>query len=223
MINPTSTVRRTAVVVGVIYAAVLYLSGVHHDAGAKQALSYVPTALVILVALWDVWLWKAAWFHRLSQRPLISGTWSTTLTPTAESRIPEGGNRGPIEAYVVIRQTYWSIAVRQYTAESTSDSKASMWNNPKGGSARTLTFTYANQPRQVLEGRSRHHLGTTALDIVGMKPTTVTGDYFTDRYTKGDMTLTFVDRSTDHDSFATAQQHVQGAHVQGASDGDAEA
>lgn len=209
MASPATTVRLTATVVGVAYAAALYFSGIHIQAGAKQALSYLPTILTFLVALWDIWLWRIPWLQRLAKRPWIAGIWSATLTPTATSHIPPDGNRGPIKAYVVINQTFWSTRVRQYTAESRSDSRASIWGDTVSGSDRTLTYTYANRPRQELEDRSRPHLGTAGLDIVGLRPSTMTGDYFTDRYTKGDMVLHLIDRTTDYADFASAEQHCQ--------------
>jgi len=84
-----------------------------------------------------------------------------------------------------------------------------MWSETTGGSDRTLTYTYANRPRQELENRSRPHLGTAALDVVGLRPSIITGDYFTDRYTKGDMTLHLVDRTTGYADFASARKHCQ--------------
>lgn len=207
MARPTAAVRLTATAVGVIYAAALYLSGVHIQAGAKHALSYLPTVLVLGVAAWDLWLWRLPGVHKISKRPLLAGTWVASLVPTAASHIPEGGNRGPIEAYIVINQTYWSIAVRQYTAESTSDSRAEMWDASTSSPGSTLTFTYFNRPRRELEQRSQTHLGTAALDVVGLTPTVMTGEYFTDRYTKGDMSLQLCDRSTNHSDFAAARAH----------------
>jgi hypothetical protein len=207
MTRPATTVRLTATIVGAAYAGALYISGVHIQAGARQALSYLPTVLVFLVALWDIWLWRLPFVQLLSKRPWIAGIWSATLTPTAASVIPTGGNRGPIEAYVIIKQTFWSVGVRQYTIESRSDSRATMWSETTGGSDRTLTYTYANRPLQELEHRSHPHLGTAALDVVSLRPSTITGEYFTDRYTKGDMRLRLVDRSTDYPDFASAQEH----------------
>jgi SMODS-associating 2TM, beta-strand rich effector domain len=209
MARPATAVRLTATAVGAVYAAALYVSGVHIQAGAKQALSYLPTVLVFLVVLWDIWLWRLPVLQNLAKRPWISGIWSASLTPTAASVIPAGGNRGPITAYVIIKQTFWSIGVRQYTAESRSDSRGTIWSETSGGSERTLTYTYANRPRQELEHRSRPHLGTAALDIVGLRASTITGDYFTDRYTKGDMMLHLVDRTTGYADFASAEEHCQ--------------
>lgn len=207
MDNPAVVVRRTAVVVGAAYAGALYLSGVHLQAGPKEALSYLPTLAVLMVTLWDVWLWRQPFVHRFAHRPLLAGTWRATLKPTADSHIPQDGNRGPIEAYVVITQSYWSVNVRQYTVESRSESKAAMWSGGSRSSSKTLTFTFANVPKQELESRSRSHLGTAALNVVGAQPRILSGYYFTDRYTKGDMTLALFDRSVDHPDFDSAQAH----------------
>ena len=211
MTRPAAAIRVTAVAVSGAYAIALYLSDVHIQDGAKKALSYLPVVLTLLVTAWDLWLWRLPVVQKLSRRPLLLGTWRTTLTPTAASHIPDGGNRGPIEAYVIIHQTYWSLDVRQYTAESRSDSRASLWSNSASQAVRTLIYTYSNQPRREFEQRSQPHLGTSALDIVGMKPMSITGDYFTDRYTKGDMSLVLVDRTTDHADFDAARSHCQAA------------
>jgi SMODS-associating 2TM, beta-strand rich effector domain len=209
MARPAGAVRLTAVAVGAAYAGVLYLTGVHLQAGWKQSLSYLPTAATLVVALWDVWLWRQPGLHRLARRPLLLGTWKAILSPTDESHIPPGGDRGPIEAYVVINQSYWSISVCQYTRESRSESRAGVWIGDGAGPNRRLTFTYANSPKQQFESRSRAHLGTTSLDIVGNCPPSLSGYYFTDRYTKGDIVLTLFDRGVAHSSFDSARAHCE--------------
>jgi hypothetical protein len=207
--RPSTTVRVVATLAALAYAGALYLSGVHLQTGVKEAVGYLPTLLALLIALWDLWLWHLLVLQRLSRRPWLAGLWAVTLRPTAESRIPSGGNRGPIEAYVVIKQSFWSIAVRQYSAESRSESHASVWASSSG--ANLLTYMYENRPRQEFEDRSRAHLGTTALDVVGLRPEVVHGEYFTNRYTKGDIDLRFVDRTTNHADFASAQAHANAA------------
>lgn len=209
MARPGTAIRITATTASAAYAVALYVSGIHIQAGAKQALSYLPTAITFLVTLWDLWIWRLPVLQRLAKRPWIAGTWSATLTPTAASHIPAGGNRGPIKAYVIITQTFWSIGIRQYTAESRSDSIAAVWSQLADHPDSTLTYNYANRPRQEFETRSHPHLGTAALDVVGLRPSSITGDYFTDRYTKGDMTLRLVDRTRGHTNYASAREHCQ--------------
>jgi hypothetical protein len=212
--RPSTTTRIVATLVGLAYAVALYLSGVHLQHGVKDIVAYLPTVATFLVGAWDVWLWHLPGAQQMSGRPWLTGTWAATLQPTVDSHIPEGGNRGPITAYVVIKQSFWSIAIRQYTAESRSESRAAAWADASGGNQ--LTYMYANRPRQELEGRSRPHLGTTALDVVGLRPSGLTGEYFTDRYTKGDMALRLVDRTTKHIDFASAQAHCEhAAHLHG--------
>ncbi len=72
---------------------------------------------------------------------------------------------------------------------------------------RSLAFLYENNPEQRHQARSPRHLGSCTLDSTNQAPKEITGVYFTDRYTKGDMTLTLVDRSTGHPSFSAAEAH----------------
>lgn len=203
--RPSTTIRAVATIIGLAYAVALYVSGVHLQSNVKSAVGYLPTAATMLVALSDLWLWHLPGIQRVARRPWVTGTWSTTLRPTADSHIPPGGNRGPILAYVVVKQSFWSIAVRQYTCESRSESRAAVWARMSG--ADLLTYIYENRPLQRFEARSRPHLGTTALDIVGLRPEVIHGEYFTDRYTKGEMELQLLDRTTGHVDFASAQAH----------------
>ncbi|WP_460605140.1 Cap15 family cyclic dinucleotide receptor domain-containing protein [Jatrophihabitans fulvus] len=191
------------------YAVVLYLSGVHLQDGWRKAVGYLPTLATLALALWDGYAWHLPGIQRLSKRPWVAGTWRATLSPTSASHIPTGGNRGPVEAYVIIKQSFWFTSVRQYTAESRSESIASVWAE-SGGEYR-LIFMYGNRPKQQLESRSRPHLGTSSLDVVGLRPMTMAGEYFTDRYTKGDITLAFVDRQTGLGDFTSIQTHVAGS------------
>ena len=131
-----------------------------------------------------------------------------TLTPTAESHIPEAGNRGPIRAYLVISQTYWSLHIRQLTAESGSDSKSFFWELLPGADVERLNFLYQNDPLPEHLPRSPRHLGSCSLNTARLVPDQISGVYFTDRYTQGGMQIRLIDRTKGYTSFQEADAHA---------------
>ncbi len=127
MSRPTKPVHYAVIGVSLVYTVVLYLADLRIDTQFKQALALLPAVAAAVLTAWDLVLWRLPGLMRLTKRPRLDGLWRAELHPTKDSHIPAGGNRGPIPAYLVITQTYWSIAVRQYTGESKSDSRASFW------------------------------------------------------------------------------------------------
>ncbi|MFL6136198.1 MAG: hypothetical protein ACJ74O_00145 [Frankiaceae bacterium] len=205
--NPSRLVRWTAVIVSGTYALALYASGTHLQQGAKQGLAYLPTALSLAVVAFDLWLWKIPGVHRFVGRPRVDGTWFTILRPHPDSHIPPGGNRGPIDAAVVIEQTYWSISITLMTAESASQStSAAIHTNGESRKRRVLAYTYANTPKQEHRDRSHPHVGAVRLEIVGRTPITLAGTYWTDRLTVGDMQLRHLERGTDYANLGAVLQ-----------------
>lgn len=207
MRRPGLPVRVAVIGVSIVYTVLLHLAGLKLDTQFKQVVALLPVAAGLVLTAWDLWLWRLPGVHRLTRRPRLHGLWAGELLPTAESQIPAGGDRGPIPAYLVITQSYWSIAVRQYTGESKSDSRSFFWQRNLGAEVETLSFLYENSPEQKHQSRSPRHLGTCSLDSTRRVPDEMTGVYFTDRYTKGDMSMKLVDRSTGHPSFKAAQEH----------------
>lgn len=206
MHRPGNAVRYTAIGVGLTYALVLYLAGVRLDVDLRRGLAYLPTLAAAAVIAWDLWIWRWPLIWRATPRPRLDGTWSVVLRPTDDSHIPPGGNRGPIQGYIVIKQTYWTISLRLYTAESSSLSRSYFWDDSNGTGTSWLTFIYDSTPMQRLQHRSGRHLGACSLHPGNRRPTAVEGRYFTDRYTQGDMKLTFVSRDADSGSFDEAAQ-----------------
>lgn len=207
MSRPTKPVHYAVIGASLVYTVVLYLAGLRLDTQFKQGLAFLPTAAAAVLTAWDLILWRLPGLKRLTKRPRLDGLWRAELHPTEASHIPPGGNRGPIPAYLVITQTYWSIAVRQYTGESKSDSRASFWQRGPDAAVETLAFLYENNPERRHQTRSPRHLGSCTLDSTNQAPQEMSGVYFTDRYTQGDMTMTLVDRSTGHPSFSAAETH----------------
>lgn len=204
MRRPGQAVRITAVGVGLAYALVLYLVGIRLDSDLRRGLAYLPAVATLLLIAWDLWVWRWPLVWKSTPRPRLDGLWSVTLHPTEESHIPAGGNRGPISGYLVITQTYWTISLRLFTKESSSVSRSFFWDNSHGAVTESLTFVYDNTPMQREQNRSPRHLGTCALRPGNRRPTEIQGMYFTDRYTQGDMRLTFVVRNADAGSFDEA-------------------
>ena|GEM_PF-442113 len=206
--RPTTLVRFAVLGVGLAYTAILALSGISLDSTAKVIVGLLPAGASLVLLGWDLWGWRIPPLNRLTHRPRIDGLWEVTLTPTAESHIPEGGNRGPIPAYIVINQSFWSLHVRQMTAESGSDSKSFFWSHAPGEEVERLSFLYQNDPRPEHRDRSHPHLGSCSLNTARRVPRSIRGIYFTDRYTQGEMDLRLVDRSKGYTSFQEAAEYV---------------
>ncbi|MFI8664162.1 hypothetical protein ACIGKR_29495 [Rhodococcus qingshengii] len=206
--RPTTLVRIVVLTVGLAYTAILALSGISLDSTTKLVIGWLPAAASIVLLVWDLWGWRLPLLNKLTHRPRIDGLWEVTLTPTAESVIPEGGNRGPIPAYIVINQSYWSLHVRQMTVESGSDSKSFFWDRIPGNDVERLNFLYQNDPRPEHRGRSYPHLGSCSFNTARLVPQSIHGTYFTDRYTQGEMDIRLVDRSKGYTSYQDAAAHL---------------
>lgn len=208
MTSPARTVRITVSAVSAIYAIVLYVSGIRLQHDARQLLAYLPSVFGILVVIFDSWAWKWPAIHNLTGRPRLDGTWITSLRPHQDSHIPKDGDRGPIQAAVIIDQTYWSLGVTLLSQQSTSYSTAaSLRRHGDSRDRRTLTYTYANEPAQEHRPRSQPHAGATQLQVSGRRPTQITGTYWTDRLTVGDLDLRLLDRRTDYPTLAAVLDH----------------
>jgi hypothetical protein len=207
MLTPARLARVATATFGVVYAVALYFAGIKLGQGLKQAIAYLPTIAGFGVLAFDKWLWKLPPVHLFVPRPLVGGLWRATLLAVPDGD-PSGQARpGLVEAYVVIVQSFWSISIRQYTAESRSDCRTAAFSQRGNAQQHTLSYIYENHPRPEHLGHSPRHVGACEIEIVGRAPTELTGFYFTDRRTRGEMTLRLCDRTTDHATFTAARQH----------------
>ena len=122
--------------------------------------------------------------------PDLNGTWKGILQ--TEWKNPETGETpGPIEAYLVIKQTLNSISCVQMTKESKSWSRSSAINIDSDNQLKTINFIYSNKPRISFHYRSKDHDGACSLEIISGPPKKLKGSYWTNRNTKGEMKFTF--------------------------------
>lgn len=208
--RPTALARAIALAISGIYSIILFNLGLNLPGWSRFVISFLPTLAVAAVVVWDLWLWRFPGVQRLVRRPDLRGLWSVTLTPHPDSSIPEGGNRGPISAFLEINQSYWAVHLRLYTDQSSSKSTATSWLPAYESSVDNLTFTYDNTPKVSESPRSMRSSGACNLMPTSLRPDEIEGTYFTDRSTKGDMALVLVDRTSGHPSFAAAKRHSEG-------------
>lgn len=171
-------------VVAGVWGASLILAGVQVKAEWLRPFSLVLGALVVVVALADRVLWQFRWLQPwLFHMPDLRGTWRVLMrrtgTPTPSS---------DIEAYMVIRQTLSSISLRLFTAESHSETLSAKVVRCDDGTC-TLAGVYRNIPRlAVREGSPVHH-GAILLSVQGEHPASLSGQYWTDRTSQGEIVL----------------------------------
>ncbi len=168
-----------------VWAVMLILQGVDLEFGFLRPYSVAVGATVIALNVYDKWLWKIPPLRHVPKRPPnLSGTWRGTLH--SEYRDPKTGKVvPPIKAFMVVEQTASTISIRQLTSESRSRSltaslekNAGMW---------VASFTYINEPHLRYQSRSPMHLGAGVMNIHGSPPTSIDGQYWTSRDSKGEL------------------------------------
>lgn len=171
----------------VVWAVLLFVEGVHLKASYLKPYSVVVTVVVVGLILFDRWLWRIPPIARALHRPILRGTWkgqllSNWINPETQQGI------GPIEAFLLVRQTYSTVTLRLMTKESTSRSLVASLDSPRDDIAR-LSSTYQNMPGLMIQDRSRIHHGALMLEVHGSPANRLIGSYWTDRDTKGEVSL----------------------------------
>jgi len=207
--RPTALIRLAVIVVSGIYSILLLTLDIKLPALAKVLISALPTLAVVVVVIWDIAAWRIMGLQGLTRRPDMRGAWRVTMTPHPDSHIPTGGNWGPIDGFLEVRQTFWAIHLRLYTEQSASQSTAASWLPTFESAVDALTFAYLNTPKVSEMPRSTRSAGACSLTPTSLKPTAMDGYYFTDRLTMGDISLVFVSRETGHASYAAALKYTE--------------
>lgn len=165
---------------------------------------------MLALLAWDKLLWRMAWLHGwFVKRPDLRGTWRARLV--SDWRDPETERQpAPIDGFVAITQTFSSLEFRLLTAESESWFLVSEIRESMKGGGYQVFGVYMNQPDPALRGsRSEIHFGSLALDTHGdaQRPASLSGEYWTDRGTKGTMQLS--DRTASvYTQFNTASSRM---------------
>ena len=174
------------------WAVVLLAQGAHVGWEHLQPFGTVVAVLGILSLSLEKVLWRQAWLHGwFVKRPDLRGTWrvelrSDWIDPTTGERVPL------IVCYMGVEQTLSRLQMHLMTRESESWFIAEKINPSPSGVGYQIAGVYTNRPHTHLRGdRSEMHFGGLLLETHGPpnRPDALTGEYWTDRKTKGQMTF----------------------------------
>ncbi len=177
----------------VLWALVLLIRGTPISVQHLTPFGVVVGLLVLFGACFNRMLWRHPWLHGwFVKRPDLRGTWRVELR--SDWVDPDtGGPAPPITCYTGVEQTLSTLHMHLMTTESESWLIAHEIRPSPNDTGYQLVAVYTNKPEMNLRGdRSEIHTGALVLDTHGPskgRPDTMTGEYWTDRKTAGQMTL----------------------------------
>lgn len=136
-----------------------------------------------------LWSWRVfkGWYVKC---PDLRGTWRVVLKSSWINH-NTGKTISPIHGYVVINQTLTTLSFRLMTKESKSSLVAYNIDQQSCENIYKIFGVYRNEPQISLRGvRSEIHYGAFSLEAHGNPIDKLQGNYWTDRATKGEMSLT---------------------------------
>lgn len=155
-----------------------------------SAVAFLIEIVIVGLLSWRWrWLWKKVpqlnhWIF-----PDLNGAWegtliSTWVDPAAPSAAPTSK-----KAKVEIRQGLFDVHIKLTTDEASSFSTGVFLTAfPPAGRYR-VGYSYTTEPKAQVRRRNSKHDGTAHLDWDENQPAVLTGRYFTDRETSGDLKL----------------------------------
>ncbi|WP_353207359.1 hypothetical protein [Sphingorhabdus sp.] len=170
-----------------IWGLMLVIEGVAISGTWFRPFSTVVGVLLLLLVGFDLWAWRLrflqGWFV---PRPDIRGTWRVELKSNWKDPATNSASPRPICAYLVVRQTYSTLSIRMITLESTSE-LVSAEIRRAGDGLYKVAGVYRNEPRLSVRDISPIHYGAIVLDVQGDPVKSLTGHYWTDRNTRGEL------------------------------------
>jgi len=196
-------IQVVAAIVVAVYALGLWFSGVAVEAEWLRFYSLAVLVAAGGVFIWDKWAWRWSAFTKVGTvPPRLRGTWRGTLTSLWENPC-SGAPPDPKPAYLVIRQTASTISARLFTDEGSSVSTIAKLRDEYGTCI--FEYLYVNSPHPRFTDGSPMHHGSTMLTVSGEPPNRLSGRYWTDRYSRGELDF---DAHTDDiaDDFESAEK-----------------
>jgi hypothetical protein len=207
-VSPSNRVKITAYLVTGAWSVALLILGVKVPGTVSKVLGVLPIAIVLLFAAFDNFLWRVGPIKRLVKRPDLNGTWKGTLTSFRADASGQEVAHTPIPIFLAIRQSYLDLSIALLSEESRSRSIAAIVQVNHADDF-TVYYHYTNRPRLAFRERSPDHSGGARLDIAGVVPSFIDGEYWTDRRTRGTFVVNRASK-TRHGTFVDAAAELGG-------------
>jgi SMODS-associating 2TM, beta-strand rich effector domain len=178
-------VQTVAGTVLAVFAFGIWFSGDEFKIGWLRFFSAAVLAAMGLLTLWDHVLWRLPLLQRFSAiKRDVRGTWkgqleSFWIDPVSDRPPP------PKTVFLVVRQTASAVTCVLLTDESRSVSSFGVITQDE--TVASLDYMYLNRPGSRVEHRSRMHHGSASLAISGRPATRLSGRYWTDRDSRGEL------------------------------------
>lgn len=173
----------------IVYSVIFILTQNLDSVDFHKAITHISTTISINIILWMIfiaWGWKFKIFYPwLVPFPNLSGNWKGVIKSNWKEKDIE-----PIPIEVSITQNFFNVQVKIKTKESRSYSIGASFDIDNERGFQQLFYTYLNTPKAGVRERSAMHYGSTILNFEGFKVTKMDGEYWTDRETTGEISLT---------------------------------
>jgi len=176
------------IIIGLVAGAMVGLSALTGDSVDEQGLRWLTSVsggIVLLLLMFDRWLWRLPgirWLCEMAGRPVIHGTWYGTLKYEKD----QDGKPGSTEIYIAIKQTFSEVrSIRCYfpktEAESWSLAAALQPNDHRSD----LRYIYQQQAPVPNRDTNRPTEGACQLAVSGRPVNELSGSYYAERGGRG--------------------------------------
>jgi hypothetical protein len=176
----------------VILIFFVFISNNQESINLLNIIYQVPKAIAVYAIggfIFTRWLWKCDfWKGWLIKIPNIQGTWKGRLESTWINTETKLGIDA-IPMFLVIKQNFNKIECSVLTKESSSYSLSADIQHIHGNLQ--LSYAYTNIPKTTFRDKSKIHNGAALLKIIDNPKRKLSGAYWTDIKTGGDIHVEF--------------------------------
>lgn len=183
-------------VAALAWAGALVADGKAVPSSFFAPMSTVTGIVAFTLVVFEKVLWRVPGMSLLVHRPDLRGTWKGTVRSSWVG--PDGLPQPERDVFVTIAQTYSTLHVRLFSDESSSEPLvASVLRHPDD--TYDVALVYRNSPKVAVRERSEISVGGALLRVGGEKEEKLEGQYWTDRLTRGDMSVVRFTRTRARD------------------------